>query len=270
MIKKISYLIAAVFLSLSLMTPAFALGDKIVPRLTDGADILTDSQEENILGKLDSVSEKYEFDVVIVTVETLDGSGMTDEEFADDTYDYNNFGFGDRNGGILLLINMEESQWFISTSGYGNEAFTYDGWNYIGDQMQPYLSDGDFEKAFETYADLCDDFLDQAQKGQPYTSENLPKGKLSLLWIPGSILIGMGISLAIMLTFRGQLKSVRRKPSANDYQIPGSIHLTQQSEMFLYQHVTRVPRQTQNTSSRGGGMRTGSSGRVHGGGGGRF
>lgn len=270
MIKKISCLIAVVFLCVSLMIPAFALGDEIVPRLADGADILTESQEENILEKLDSVSEKHDFDVVIITVETLDGSGMTAEEFADDTYDYNNFGFGNQKNGILLLVDMEKSEWFISTTGYGNEVFTYDGWNYIGEQMKPYLSDGDFVKAFETYADLCDDFLDQAQKGQPYTSKNLPRGKLSLLWIPGSILIGMGISFMIMLTFRGQLKSVRRKPSANDYQIPGSMQLTQQSEMFLYQNVTCVPRQTQNTSSRGGGMRTGSSGRVHGGGGGKF
>ena len=270
MIKKLSCFITAVFLCAYFMISASALGDKIVPRLADGADLLTEQQEEMLLEKLNSVSEKHGFDVVVITVETLDGSGMTAAEFADDTYDYNNFGFGSEKNGILLLINMEESEWFFSTSGYGNTAFTYDGWNYIGYEIQPYLSDGDFYEAFETYAELCDDFLTQAKTGEPYTNSNLPKGKLSLLWIPGSILIGMGISLLIMLGFRGQLRSVRRKPSANDYQIPGSMQVTHQSEMFLYRNVTRIPRQTQSTSSKGGGMRVGSSGRSHGGGGGKF
>lgn len=266
MIKKLSCFITAVFLCAYFMISASALGDKIVPRLADGADILTSDQEEMLLQKLNYVSENHGFDVVLITVETLDGSGMTAAEFADDTYDYNNFGFGSQKNGILLLINMEEGKWFISTSGTGTEVFPYDVWNYIGDEIQPYLSAGEYYEAFEYYAELCDDFLTQAQSGNPY----LPKGKLSILWIPGSVLIGMGISLLIMLGFRGQLRSVRRKPSANDYQVPGSMQVTHQSEMFLYQHITRVPRQTQSTSSKGGGMRVGSSGRSHGGGGGRF
>lgn len=270
MIKKLSCIIAVILLCLSLTVTSFALGDEVVPRLVDGADILTSEQEETLLKKLNTVSEAHSFDVVIITIENLYGSGMTAEEFADDTYDYNNFGFGDQKDGILLLITMEDSEWFISTSGYGRTVFTDEGWQYIGDQISPDLGNEDYYGAFDYFADLCDDFLLQAESGSPYTGSNLPRGELSLMWIPGSILIGMGISLLIMSVFRGQLKSVRRKPAAHDYQVPDSMNITNSSEMFLYQHVTRIPRQTQTNSSRGGGVRVGSSGRSHGGGGGRF
>lgn len=269
MIKKISCLIAAVLLCLAFMVPSFALGEEIMPRLVDGADILTDSEEAELLQNLDTVSEKHSFDVVIVTVETLNGSGMTIAEFADDLYDYNNFGFGDKGDGILLLVDMDGREWFISTSGYGMTAFNDDGWQYIGKQIEPILGDGNYYRAFETFIVLCDDFLVQAENGEAYTNSTLPREKLSLMWIPGSILIGMGISFLIMLGFRSQLKTVRRKSAAQDYQVPDSMHITHQSEMFLYQHVSRTPKQTQ-SSSKGGGVRVGSSGRSHGGGGGRF
>ncbi|MBO5147409.1 MAG: TPM domain-containing protein [Clostridia bacterium] len=40
---------------------------------------------------IDEVSEKHKFDLVIVTVNSL--NGKTSTEFADDFYDYNDYGF---------------------------------------------------------------------------------------------------------------------------------------------------------------------------------
>ena len=51
MIKKISCLITAVLLCLAFMVSSFALGEEIMPRLVDGADILTDSEEAELLQK---------------------------------------------------------------------------------------------------------------------------------------------------------------------------------------------------------------------------
>ncbi len=103
-------------------------------RLMDTADLLSDSEEATLLRALDEVSERQKMDVVIVTAETLDGSDIV--SFADDLYDYCQFGYGTNRDGLLLLISMEDRDWYISTCGYGITAFTDAGIQYIGRQMK--------------------------------------------------------------------------------------------------------------------------------------
>ena len=64
-----------------------------LPRLVDDADILTDSEEKELNQQLDTVSEEQECDVIIVTVDSL--NGKTVEEYADDYYDDNGYGYGE-------------------------------------------------------------------------------------------------------------------------------------------------------------------------------
>ncbi len=298
MIKKLFAFTLCVMLCFALSVTAFAATDS---RLCDEADLLTDSEEALILEKLDGVYDAYEFDVVIVTV---DSTGYkTPAEYADDYYDYHSFNDDGMKDGILLLLNMGERDWYISTSGEGIYIFDTGTWKYIADQILPYLSSGNYYQAFDDFASQCEGILvnyfenpDGDISDIPedyYTDEYYNNGnyddeyyggassgygddnRLDPMWIPGSIVIGMVISFLIMLGFRSQLKSVRRKSVADDYKVPGSMVITAQSDMFLYHHVTRTPRQTQNNSRPGGGVggggvRVGSSGRSHGGGGGKF
>ena len=73
-----------------------------LPRLVDDADLLTDSEEKELNQQLDTVSEEQECDVIIVTVDSL--NGKTVEEYADDYYDDNSYGYGENNSGILFLV----------------------------------------------------------------------------------------------------------------------------------------------------------------------
>lgn len=293
MIKKISGIILCIMLCLTLPVTAFAAVD---PRLNDEADLLIDNDESLLLDKLDAIYDAYEIDVVIVTVNSLDGK--TPAEYADDYYDYHTFNYSDKKDGILLLINMGERDWQISTTGEGMVIFDDSTWRYMADQILPYLSGGDYYGAFDEFATLSEEILESYDaNGVPpyygeyngtvddyyddyyndgYSSDYRNNSGPEPMWIPASIAIGMVISLLIMLGFRSQLKSVRRKSVADDYKVPGSMIVTEQSDMFLYHHVTRTPRQTQNNSRPGGGsvggggVRVGSSGRSHGGGGGKF
>ena len=44
---------------------------RLLPRLTDEADLLTDAEEEELLTKLDEISERQQCDVVVATVNSL-------------------------------------------------------------------------------------------------------------------------------------------------------------------------------------------------------
>ena len=111
-------------------------------RLLDSAGLLDDGQRENILSALDEISVRQKFDVVIVTLESL-GDYDSAMECADDYYDYGGFGYGADHDGVLLLISMEERDYWISTCGYGIKAFTDRNIDYLKEQIQPYLSSGD-------------------------------------------------------------------------------------------------------------------------------
>ena len=244
--------------------------ERLKPRLVDEADLLTDSEETALLAKLDEISERQQFDVAVVTVNSL--GGKTPDAFADDYYDYNGYGYGENADGALLLISMEDRDWHITTCGYGITAITDAGLGYMKDQFLPDLSDGDYSGAFTTFADLCDSFVTQAKTEKPYDTGNLPKGTVSPIMIVIDLVLGLVIGYAIASVRKSKLKSVRNKVEALDYTVPGSMMLTDSRDIFLNKTVTTRTIHHESSSSGGGSSstHTSSSGRTHGGGGGKF
>lgn len=239
-------------------------GGEAYPRLFDGADLLTDPEEEKLLQKLDEISARQDCDVVVVT--TTGTHGYTVQEYADDFYDFH--GYAD--DGVLLLISMAERDWYISTKGYGMTAINDDGWPYIGEEITPQLSDGDYYDAFAHFADLCDQFITQAKTDKPYTRSTLPKKPLSKSWIIIAAVIGLVVGGMVSSSMKGKLKSVRWQPNANQYLRQNSLHLTDSRDTFLYTTVTRTEIPRESSSRSGGGSHSSSSGSSHGGGGGKF
>lgn len=236
------------------------------PRLMDVADLLSDAEEENLLTALDEVSRRQELEVAIATTETLDGSDIV--SYADDLYDYCGFGYGPDKDGILLLISMEDSDWYMSTCGYGITAFTDAGIQYIGSQMKDDLSDGNFAAAFQTYIQSCDEFITQARTDRPYDNSNLPKKPMSAIWIPISLIAGIAIAVISVQGMKASLKTVRFQPEAKNYIRDGSMKITKSRDLFLYRTVNRTEKPKDN--DLGSSTHTSSSGTTHGGGGGKF
>ena len=137
--KRLFGILFAILLCLSLSVPAFAQGN--MPLLVDNADLLTDSEESELLSKLKKISNDQQMDIVIVT--TSDLYGETPRDYADDFYDYNGYA----EDGILLLVSMEDSDWYISTSGYGITAITDAGREYMAEQFVDDLGDADYYDA---------------------------------------------------------------------------------------------------------------------------
>ena len=236
-------------------------------RVQDLADLLSDSEEAALLEKLDELCERQKMEIVVLTTDTLEG--LAPRDYADDIYDYCDFGYGEDRDGALLLISMEDNDWYISTCGYGITVFTDAGIQYIGEQIKEDLSDGDFSEAFDKFVGLCDDFITQARSGDPYDSHNLPKEPLSLIWIPISIAVGVCLSFIIVGNMKSKLKTVRFQAAASNYMKNGSLNITESRDLFLYNTVTRTAK-PKNNSSSGSSTHTSSSGSTHGGGGGKF
>ena len=237
------------------------------PRLVDEADLLSNSEEDDLRKKLDNISDEYKCDVVVATVNDLDGKSAT--AYADDFFDYSGYGYGNSADGILLLISIDDRDWAISTAGDGIYAFTDAGLDYMKGKFKPYLSDNEFYEAFDCFADLCDKFLLQAETGKPYDKGNMPLSALEWYFIPIAIGIAVVISLIVANTMKASLNSVKPQKSAANYMRQGSMRITNQRENYLYNNVTRVKIESSN-SGGGSSTHTSSSGRSHGGASGKF
>lgn len=263
--KKILSIVLILLLLNACAVPASASAQP--PRLVDDADLLSLSEARELEALLDDVSEEAQLDVVIVTVYSLDGKSARD--YADDYFDHNGYGMGSGKDGILLLVAMEQREWWISTHGFGIRAFTDAGLEYMEERMVPMLSEGDYYGSFTAFVRLCGDFVSQARSGSPYDRGSLPKEKFSVVKsLLISVLIGFAAAFLVTAVMKGQMRSVRSRSAASEYIASGGMTLTQARDIFLYSNVSRtaIPK----SNSGGSGTHRSSSGASHGGRGGRF
>lgn len=266
---RIGAFLLAMLVCLSLVIPVYADTEGFAEeyyRLNDMAELLSDNEDQELQTRLDEVSQRQKFDVTITT--TWDLEGFSVKDYADTFYENCKFGYGSNHDGIMLLISMEDRDCYITTEGYGIQAFTDAGIDYIIDQITQDLSDEDYAAAFQTFVNLCDNFITQARDGQPYDSSSLPKEPMSWIYIPVCIGIGLVLALVVVGGMKMGMKSVRNQTAAGSYVKDGSLNITESRDMFLYHTVTRTekPKEKEGGSS----THTSSSGREHGGGGGKF
>ncbi len=269
--KKVLSVFLIVF-SLLITVNIFAFaqnGDK--PLLIDNANLLDETEKESLENRLSETAEEEKFDIVILTTTTLDGKDA--ETYADDYYDYNGYGYSDTNDGCILLVCVgEQNKYHISTTGKVIDLIDNGEIDSIGEMIVPYLSDGEFSEAFNTFidevtfstADSGDKFFyglptDNAEKNVGFNLKHLGIGAV----------IGLIIAFVVIKILEGQLKSVSPKASANDYLEENSLVITGRYDRFVGRHVTKTKIQKESSSS-GSSTHTGSSGTSHGGGGGSF
>ena len=268
--------LAALILAAALAVPAFAVEGGFADlyyRMNDSAGVLTEDEDNELEDALEELSLRQSFDVVIATTESLESVDYTSmEAYADDLYDFCQFGYGADRDGVLLLVSVGDRKWHISTCGYGITAFTDAGIQYLGEQMTPDMADGDYAAAFRTFVQWSDAYIDAARSGRPYDVKNLPREPLSPMYLFLALGIGLVLAWVVVSVMKSRLRSVAFQENAASYVREGSMNLTNSRELFLYRDVHRTERVEEKDSDSSGGSstHTSSSGTTHGGGGGSF
>jgi uncharacterized protein len=226
-----------------------------MPRLVDGADLLTDSEEADLLARLDEASEYLQADIVIITLESC--GGYSADQVINAFYDQNDFGYGINRDGVMLLLSMAERDYRILCNGFAATAITPSERDDIGAYIVDDLSAGAYYDAFGEFLEECKWEIDGERSGYPFAfGRNLGV----------SLMIGVITALLITGVLRSQLKSVQTRTGAREYAKPGSMKMTQSSDLYLYRTVNRI-RKPQESSSSSGGFRSGGGGGRHVGGG---
>lgn len=249
-----------------------------IPLVVDQADILTDEEEAELSAGLQKFRLEQDFDIVVLTVESLEGKGVVD--YADDYYDYKGYGGGPERDGAIILVSTENRDWTMTTSGYGITAITDYGLDLMEEEILPQLSAGNYAGAFRSFGDKCAYYVREAKAGNIideyiYDDTDGPSGEKPRLPMAANAgaagVIGVIISLITNGRNKAKLKSVRYKTQAKEYVRKDSLRLRENRDRFLYKTVSRAPIRDDDDDDgpghfRGSTIHMSSSGRIHGGG----
>lgn len=258
--KKTFSCILFTLLLLTLFLPAHASFEN--PSIVDEAGYLMQSEVASLSKELDKVREKYNFEVAIYTESDMTSS--TAEASADDIYDYQGYGAGENDDGIMLYICSDTREYHFTTHGKGIEYFNSNGLAYLESKVVPYLSENDYYEAFEEYIETTDELLQMAKDGKPYNEK-----QYSIKYLVGVILVCLIAPLLIafwmMKRKLKKMKTAVENDYAANYVKPGSMRIDTSRDLFLYSRITKTERPKSSS-----GTHVSSSGRTHGGRGGSF
>lgn len=253
--------IRIVLVLLLLAVPVSAAGNLV----QDDSGLLTDTDVMKLEEAYSECASTYGFTPALVTTDSF--GGLAADEFAGAYYDVMEY----PQDGILLLVSLEEGEWYILTNGECYHRISDWDIDRMGEELVPLIQSGQYYAAFLRFPELAAEIY---EANEPTWVENgeyvdvapaVPKksyGKTIAICMLVGMLIG-GIAVGIMAS---QMKSVRTQNAASDYIRAGSMQLTNSRDIFLYSHVSRTPRPK--STSSGGGHRGGGGSR--GGGGGRL
>ncbi len=279
--KKIYALLMLMIFVFLPYVPTLAASSNGTPRVTDDADLLSDSEEKQLEEKLDKISKKYKCDVILITTDAIGGDP---NKVANDFFTSNGFGVGKQKSGVSLLISMSERDWAVTAHSKSarkgaQKIFSYDKTDAIGEAILDDLSAGRYYAAFDEYADQVQNYLNK------YRMKKIAS-------VPISILIAFVIALIIMGAQKATLKSVHTQPAARSYLVTSNVTgndmqtgvannagnvagkvaggiaagvaagiiLSICTDQFMYKNVKKTPKQT----SSGGSISHSSGGGYHG------
>lgn len=229
--------------------------ERVLPLVVDNADILTDEEEAYFLERCQAFTDEYKCEIAILTITDLEGK--TAQEYADDFYDYNGYGYGENKDGLLCLyLDGEDGQRnaTLTTSGTAQMNIGDDEIEDILLSIAGSAKFGEFKDAFDWYIDL---------------SEEAVKPVPPLFWLLICLAVGMVIGLIITNSMASKNYSVHKKETAADYVREGTLMITGRNDIFRNTRVNVTPKPKNNdgkSSDSNGSTHTSSSGRSHGGG----
>ncbi|OPZ94247.1 MAG: hypothetical protein BWY74_00717 [Firmicutes bacterium ADurb.Bin419] len=274
MFRKLS-IAFLIFILVSILTGTLTYASN-PNNVIDNLGYLTESEITELQSRINSIKETYVLDTVIVITDNTEGkSSMV---YADDYYDYNDYGLDSKYSGLLMLINMQKREVWISTEGKAIDIFTDSRIKNMVNNVTNSLSNGN-------YYDACKIFLNDVSR---YANSGIPKGqyraegdppyvnatyldkvlRLMRTWYIYLIALAISIIATAIVSYSSKGKVTIDNRT---YEEGGSFALSENSDIYLRETTTRT--KIERNSGGGSGRsstHSGSSGRSHGGGGGRF
>lgn len=208
--------------------------------VNDYADILEDDEEKELTKTIKEYIEKYDLDIAVTTTNT--SYFMTTKQFANKFYDQNNMGIGEDRNGILLVIDMQNREFYILTNGFVHQLINDSRIELVLDKMEPSMRDGDYKSAINSFLKEINKYYKYHKYGPPY------------LWI-GAFIVAVIMACVALSHEKKKLKLITDALNANNYFVDKEIENKIDKHTNTRTRVIHHPR----SSSGGGGFSGGGS-----------
>ncbi len=173
---------------------ALTVPNKPATRVLDLAHILSISQQQQLIDKINSVYTKTQgSEIEILTINSLEGQPI--DEFAIQTARKWQLGQQGKNNGILIVVSKSDKQSRIEI-GYGLEGVIPDG--FVG-RLQRNVLAPNFESGnyYQGLSLTIDQLAQQISKDFTPQTKAQPQNNVQWYWV----IIGAGIGIIIILLF---------------------------------------------------------------------
>ena len=240
-------------------------------KIYDFANLLTESEKQNLFNEVTDFISKTNYDLVIVTISYNNKNSA--QKYADDFFDYNYFGKNSSRDGFLILIDMDNREIYISTSGYAIKT-------YSDSRIQSIIDEGFSDLKNTNYYECLSKMIDKSysyfKKGFPSSNNNIiinNDGSVTVIKkMPYLMIAIISITFCVIMSSILYFKtsSKIKKENTVTYINPNLSNIIK-NDQFLTTHTTKIRRESSSSSSGGGSSyHSSSSGRSHGGGGRHF
>ncbi len=242
----------------------------------DEADLLSDTEEEELDNQIYSLIETTGWNIYAVTID--DAQGFSAAAFADAVYED---WAGIDTDGFLVLIDMDNREIYLSTSGIAIRYLYDERVDNVLDAGYAYVSNGEYAACLSEMIRSAEYYYGEGIPEDQYNYD-VETGAISryrtLTWME-AVPVLLLAALAGIGIYKGISKSYVLNGTDYEYQYSryGNVNLTKQEDHFIRQSVIHHRIQTNSgggTHGGGGNHRSSthrsSGGGTHGGGGRRF
>jgi len=239
-------------------------------KIYDFADLYTDEEEKNLYSEVYDYSQRRNLDLVIVTI---NDNFESTEEYADDFYDYNNFGYGPDRDGLLFLVDMENRYVYISATGGAMSLYPDNECDMITEEIYTYFSDQNYYGGTSQMIKTLDTYYEISYNDSDSDEYTYNTADVNYLYVFIFAIVCTIIGIIILIK-RNDLARVAT--TSEEYYDKGSKGVHKIKDIVIGHHVTKHAIDHNTGSSHGGGFSGGggghisSSGSSHTGGGHKF
>lgn len=250
-------------------TPLVDASEKIY----DYAEILTDEEEEKIYDLIIDFYNKYQTEVIILTVRESYYSDSKNEEFASDFYDYNDFGIDfAKYDGILIYRNAYEYDPYYDIYTFGDAQLYFNSYRYnqVLDIVYDDLHTGNYFRGFTIFLEHFNNYYEDGTVMKNYYVDDF--GYLQEKYVPPfmtSAIFSIIVTIIIVIILIKRNKMIVKATNADIYLDMSLINFTKRKDKFINSRTTSYTVSSSSGSHSGGGSSSGSSGGGHSSGGGR-
>lgn len=239
-------LFIAIGVAVSMGTAAGEAAVQAKKLIYDEAGLLSQAESDRLNEMASEYGAKRETDFIVYTTSNTGNADV--KKMTEDFYDEHGPGYDKAYGNaVILTLDMRNRELYLAGFYKGEDYLDDERLDKIRDKISPYLTDGEYELAFQTY-------IEKAYKYMGYRPGVNPDNILFNIWFQLAVSFIIG---AVVVGIMAYNSGGRVTVSSHTYEDASTSGVLDHRDLYLRTTTTKRKIERNNRSGGGGGGVTG-------------